>query len=98
GLAIGVYLLRVRRDGLAAAILAYGCLAVSLNYPAIWVHVGSGERGTYELFLLLLIALVTTPRDLPLARPLGAGVAIAALAYLWIGSVDAGLVRYAVMG
>jgi len=47
-----------RRDGLSLAASGYALVAVCLNYAKIWSHVPSGERGTYELFLcLLLIAL-----------------------------------------
>jgi hypothetical protein len=49
----------VRRTPLAWATLVYGTIAISLNYGAIWVHVGNGQRGTYELFVLVALSTVT---------------------------------------
>jgi len=33
-------------------------MAVSLKFDSIWVHVGNGQRGTYELFVMLALASV----------------------------------------
>jgi hypothetical protein len=49
----------VRRTPLAWATVVYGTIAVSLNYAGIWVHVGNGQRGTYELFVLVALSTVT---------------------------------------
>jgi hypothetical protein len=97
-LAIGVYLLWTRRDGLALAIVAYGLLAVSLNYEAIWTHVGNGERGTYELFLLMMVAFISTPADVKRDRRILGLFLIGTLLYLSLASVDSGLVRYTLIG
>jgi len=97
GLAIGAYLFYKRRDGLSGAILAYACLAVSLNYEAIWCHVGNAERGTYELFLLLIVAFVSIESSERVMRRLVGAVLVCTLLYLWFASVDAGLVRYSVL-
>jgi hypothetical protein len=66
-LALAAALLRVRRTGVAGAAVAYGVLAVSLDYRQIWSWVGNGERGTFELFLLVLVAALpfgSLPRGL----------------------------------
>jgi hypothetical protein len=100
GLAIGTYLFWQRRDGLTGAIVVYALLAVSLNYEAIWTHVGNGERGTYELFLLLMVAFVSIdqkdPRERFMRRLVG-GFLVCTFLYLWFASVDAGMIRYAVL-
>src|SRR5579864_1588512 len=49
----------VRRTPLAWATVVYGTVAISLNYEGIWVHVGNGQRGTYELFVLADLSTVT---------------------------------------
>ena len=49
----------VRRTPLAWATVVYGTVAISLNYGGIWVHVGNGQRGTYELFVLVALSTVT---------------------------------------
>jgi len=49
----------VRRTPLAWATAVYGTIAISLNYASIWVHVGNGQRGTYELFVLFALSTVT---------------------------------------
>jgi len=54
-------LLFSRRDPLALAAFAYAVVAVSLNFDMIWVHVGNGQRGTYELFLTLALLTATAP-------------------------------------
>jgi hypothetical protein len=46
------------RNPFSAAALIYGLVAVSLNYAYIWVHVGNGQRGSYELFLMLAVCTV----------------------------------------
>jgi len=56
---LAVWALFKTRSALALAATVYAVMAVSLNYAKIWMHVPSGERGTTELFLtLLLLALV----------------------------------------
>ena len=40
------------------AATMYAVVAVSLNYGKIWSHLPSGERGTFELFLCLLLLLL----------------------------------------
>lgn len=96
--AIGLYQLWTRPSALAIAVVAYGLGAVSLNYAAVWLHVGNGERATYELFLLSIVLLlsivgVATQRT----RLLVQGFMACALLYLWFASVDATLVRYVVL-
>jgi len=57
------------RSAIAAATCAYAAIAVSLNYGKIWMHVPSGERGTIELFLgLLLLAIIYHKEDSVLSR------------------------------
>ena len=72
-------------------------VAVSLNYTKVWSHVPSGERGTFELFLgLLLILLVSEGRDRP-ARGLITGFFAALFAYTFIVSPEAAASRAALL-
>jgi hypothetical protein len=56
GFVLSCGLLAIKRTPLHLAAAAYGLLAICLNFEAIWVHVGNGVRGTYELFLMLAVA------------------------------------------
>jgi hypothetical protein len=38
-------------------------VAVSLNYSSIWIAVGNGERGTYEVCLLPIVAFASLDRE-----------------------------------
>jgi hypothetical protein len=58
--AAGVYGLVRTRSFVWAVATCYGLVAVCFNYPALWVHVGNVQRGSYELFALLLAAWVTS--------------------------------------
>jgi hypothetical protein len=68
------------RHPLWGAAVAYGLMAVSLNYPKIWSHVPSGERGTIDLFMALLVAAIcrgrTHPQTLNVVRGVFALLAI----------------------
>lgn len=59
-LAIAVW--KARPGPAAGAAVAYALLAVSLDYRQIWSWLGNGERGTYEAFLLLLVATLPAHR------------------------------------
>ncbi|HEV3057857.1 MAG TPA: hypothetical protein VGY48_06395 [Vicinamibacterales bacterium] len=55
------------RNATSAAALIYAIMAICLNYAAVWLHVGNGQRVTYELFLMLAlscIAIRTYPKSL----------------------------------
>jgi len=94
---VGLYLLWQRRDSLVAAIVAYACVAVSLNYTAIWAHVANGERGTYELLLLLIVAAVSTEKAMRHTRVLLGSFLVCLLLYQWFASTDAATVQYVVL-
>lgn len=79
GCALACALAARRRDPIHIAAAVYGLLAISLNYEAIWIHVGNGVRGTYELFLMLIVATLAWRSC---STPIRAG-----LAAFWIGAV-----------
>jgi hypothetical protein len=88
---------RRRVSGLTLAAVFYGLIAISLNYEAIWVHVGNGQRGTFEVFLLLALSSMTIVR---VSRAMRIGVLVfwaSSLWYVFYGSFDAGLIRTALM-
>jgi hypothetical protein len=97
GFAIAVWM-TVRRPGpVAAAAALYGLMAISLTYDKIWEHIGNGQRGTFELFLM--IAIVSLTETARLSR--GLRIALAAFwsataGYVFIGAFDARYIRDAI--
>jgi hypothetical protein len=97
GTALAFVAMLWRPQVVAAAAALYGALAVSLNYESIWGHVGNGQRGTYELFLMLAL-LGMAARGAP--RALKAGLAVfwvGAAAYVFVGAFDAEYIRRALL-
>jgi hypothetical protein len=94
---LGSAMWRARRGPLEAAALVYGLVAISLNYEKIWSHLPSGERGTFELFIcLLLLLLGSAGRPAWIGRSLTAffaGVAI----YTFFIAPDAATSRAALL-
>jgi hypothetical protein len=86
-LLLAVWTLVVRPGPVAAAAVVYALVAVSLNVRKIWHAVGNGERGTFESFLVLLLAVLPF-RDLPRSLRLAlVGFAAAAFVYnAWYGT------------
>jgi len=84
----------LRRPGaVTVAAALYGLVAISLNFESIWVGVGNGQRGTYEVFVLL--AMATTQARFfraPLRVALQAFWLLPA-SYVFYGGFDAGFVR-----
>jgi hypothetical protein len=68
GFMLAAALVVIAPTATAFAGLSYGLLAVCLNLPAIWVHVGNGLRGTYELFLMLALSTLAIRNYPPLLR------------------------------
>jgi hypothetical protein len=94
-LSLAVAMWRLRAGPLETAAVIYAIVAVSLNYEKIWSHLPSGERGTFELFVCLLLLLLTR-RDGPAwsRRALAAFFAIM-LGYTFFVAVDASTSRLA---
>ncbi len=82
------------RTAPAVAAAVYGLLALSLTYDIIWIHVGNGQRGTYELFLALALFTVTPNLSKPMKYALGLFWAAAA-GYVFFGAYDATFIREA---
>lgn len=59
GLAVALALAIPAPSAFSVAAVLYGGLAVALNYSMVWLHVGNGQRVTYELFLALALCLLT---------------------------------------
>lgn len=93
GLAAALRLWWSRRDGLAAAACVFGLMAVSLNYPAVWVHVGNGQRGSYELFVALALLTATAARHPPaIDRLVTWAFWLVTASYVFYGAFDAGAI------
>lgn len=95
GLGLAVAHGAVRRDALSAALLAYAALAVSLNYPSIWSAVGNGERGTYEVCLLPMVAFAGLDEQSAHLRPAFLAFFGGLATYQLFGATSFGIVRMA---
>jgi hypothetical protein len=84
-----------RRSAIHVAALAYACVAMCLNYAQIWVHIGNGQRGTYELFLMLAISSVTMRADSPSLQKGQIAFWSCSIAYVFLLSFDASYIRSA---
>jgi hypothetical protein len=97
GLFVGIALAVVRPSVSSIAAMLYGLVAVSLNYSSIWVHVGNGQRGTYELFIMLALSAVSC-RSLPKLIRISLLVfwSVSAV-YVTFLAFDAAFIRYALL-
>ena len=59
-LTVAIILTWHRPTAMNVAATCYGVLAVCLNYPMVWVHVGNTQRLTYELFVALALCTLST--------------------------------------
>jgi hypothetical protein len=97
GLGVALFAWWRTRSMLALIAVVYGLVAVSLNHTKIWVSVPSGERGTIELFLTLLVFAITTRETNPdTPRPV-MRLFIALAVYSALFSPEAHLVRSALL-
>jgi hypothetical protein len=94
---LALRLLSIRRGPFEVAAAVYAVIAVSLNYEKIWTHLPSGERGTFELFLcLLLLLLESDGRPMWVRRAL-TGLFVALVCYTFMIAPDAGTSRSALL-
>jgi hypothetical protein len=95
GLILSVVLVFVAPSPTTVAALVYALIGICLNFRAIWVHVANGQRGTFEVFVMLALSSVTF-RTYP--RPVRAGLVgfwCAAAAYVFFLTFDAAFIRSA---
>jgi hypothetical protein len=85
------------RSVLALTAVVYGLVAVSLNYTKIWVSVPSGERGTADLFLTLLVFALTAQQANPGLARMVLGLFVALAVYAALFSPEADMVRSALL-
>lgn len=94
GVVLAMLLVRRRADVFSVSTLMYGVLSISLTFNKIWEHVGNGQRGTYELFLLLGLSAIGQWSELSAQMRSAVLVFAAATAgYVFWGAFDATLVR-----
>ena len=96
GFSVAVATAITRPSAVTLAALCYGIVALCLTYGSIWAHVSNGQRGTFELFVLLAVISVgihAYPRGVK--RSLVA-FWIATGVYVFFGAFDAGDIRHAV--
>ena len=93
GFVLAVALAVTSQTAINVAALVYALIAVCLNFQAIWVHVGNGQRGTYELFLMLALSCMAIGTY---SQPIRAGLMAfwcSAAAYVFFGAFDATYIR-----
>ena len=96
GLLIAVAMVLTSPSAAGAAALVYAAIAVCLNFPAIWVYVNNGQRGSYELFVMLALCTLGIRSY---SRPLRAalwGFWLCTAAYVFFFTVDAAAIRSAI--
>ena len=76
-----------------AAAVTYGLVAVSLNLPAIWIHVVNAQRGTFELFVMLALATTEIRRYGPRLQSLCFGFWVLSGVYVFLLGYNAGYIR-----
>ena len=96
-LILAVRLLAARSGPLEIAAVVYGAVAVSLNYDKIWSHLPSGERGTFELFVCLLLLLLESGGRPVWVRRTLTGLFLVLLAYTFFVAPDASTSRAALL-
>jgi hypothetical protein len=95
GFLLSVVLAFVAPSATSVAALVYALIGICLNFAAIWVHVGNGQRGTFELFLMLALSTAAF-RTYPRAVRAGlVGFWCAAAAYVFFLTFDAAVIRSA---
>ena len=82
---------------LEIAAVVYGLVAVSLSYDKIWSHLPSGERGTFELFVCLLLLLLGSRARVGWMRAGLGGLFVGLMAYTVIAAPDAATSRAALL-
>jgi hypothetical protein len=95
GLILAVALALWKPSAVHIAAVVYGLVAICLAYASVWVHVGNGQRVTYELFVMLAVSSVairTYPKGLQ--RGLVAFWSCS-LAYVFFLTFDASYIRSA---
>jgi hypothetical protein len=95
GFDLAVVLAATRRDSTSVAALIYAILAICLNYAAVWIYLGNGQRVTYELFLALALSALSIRAY---SRPLRTGLIAfwsCSLAYVFFLAFDASYIRAA---
>lgn len=70
------------------ALAGYGLMAMSLTYPNVWGHVGNAQRTSYEVFVLLALAAVSTPALSSRSRRLILLCWIVSAVYILYGAYD----------
>jgi hypothetical protein len=96
-LILAVTLLSSRPGPIETAAVVYAGIAVSLNYGKIWSHLPSGERGTFELFLCLLILLLESDGRARWIRRALQGFFAVLFAYTCLIAPDASTTRAALL-
>ena len=60
---LSVFIFFKQKNVFSLCLLLYSLLSVSLNYVKIWVGVGNGIRGTFEVFVFLILAFLSRKED-----------------------------------
>ena len=96
-LTIAAWLCVRRPEPVAFAALAYAVIAVSMTFDKVWEHIQNGQRGTYEVFLMLAIVFVGQTAQLPRNLRIALWAFwIACGGYVFYGAFDAPYIRDAV--
>ena len=93
-----VSLMMVRRaPAIALAGVLYGINALSLDYSSVWGHVANAERTSYELFVMVALGCAVAPILARRERIVLAAFWSSAAVYMIWFTLDAALIRRAVI-
>lgn len=92
-LLLSLVLVATKATAVSVAAAVYGGIAVCLNFDAIWVHVGNGQRGTYEVFLMLMLCTLAIHEYQPRVRQAIVLFWVLAATYVFFLSFDASYIR-----
>jgi hypothetical protein len=98
GLAVAAPLIWKAPNAVTLAAGLYALSAVSLAYESVWIAVGNAQRTTYELFIMLALAVLAIKAYPRWLRAVLIGFWIGAGAYVFWGAYDAPYIREAAFG
>jgi hypothetical protein len=98
GLAVAALLIWKAPNAVTLAAGFYALSAVSLAYESVWIAVGNAQRTTYELFIMLALAVLTIKAYPRWLRVVLIGFWIGTGAYVLWGAYDAPYIREAALG
>jgi hypothetical protein len=91
--ALAVMAVVTRPSPTAFGALAYALMTITFNYRGIWIHPANAQRVTIDLFVILALLFLQTPRDRPLARRAFTVFWGLSALYVFVGTFEASFIQ-----